>query len=334
MIQQLLAIARNTFVESTRQPIYVVLVLLGTALLALNPSLTAYSLDDDNKLLIELGLSTLFLLGMLLAGFTATGVLSAELENRTVLTVVSKPVSRPLFVLGKYVGVAGALALAFWTLTPIFLLTVRHRVLQRASDPIDSPVLIFGILAFVLALVGATLANYFYRWVFTSSFVFMFAVLATVALGLVLVIDKNWQFQSPVTDLNPQLLIALLLVFEAVLILTAVAIASSTRLGQVMTLVVCVLVFLLGLVSHYFNVEVDKTLGSVEGSPFHQLLYWFLKAFFMLVPNLQYLWQADALMQGHALPIVHVLRLTGYSFLYITAALSLAIALFQTREVG
>jgi len=334
MFQQLLAITRNTFIESTRQPIYVVMLLLTTVLLVLNTSLAAYTMSDDNKILIDMGLSTLFLAGLLLAAFTATGVLSAEVENRTALTVVSKPVPRPLFVLGKYVGVASALALAYWTLMLIFLLTVRHKVMQRASDDFDVPVIIFGPMALMLALIGAALVNYFYRSVFTSSFVFSFAVLVTVAFGLVLVIDKNWQFQSIMTDLNPQLLVALLLVFEAVLILTAVAITCSTQLGQVMTLVICSLTFLLGLISHYFSTQADSWIQNVGHSFVHQLLYWLVKVSCFLVPNLQYLWQADALSQGHAITLHHVLFLSGYSLCYIGAILSLAITLFQTREVG
>jgi ABC-type transport system involved in multi-copper enzyme maturation permease subunit len=321
-------------VEATRQPIYVVLLLAAAALLVVNPSLSAYTMDDDNKILVDMGLSTLFLAGLLLSAFTATGVLSAEVENRTVLTVVSKPVSRPAFVTGKYLGVAAALAVAFWTLTLIFLLTVRHEVIQRATDPFDMPVIVFGVLACLSALLGATLANYFYHWVFTSTFVFSFAGLMTVSLVLVLMINKEWAFQSIATDLDPQLMTALLLVFEAVLILTAVAVACSTRLGQVMTLVTCALVFLLGLVTHYFSMQADRTLGDLEGSPFHHGLYWLLKLFFLLVPNLQYLWHADALTQDHPITGQHVFLLSVYSTCYIAAILSLAIALFQTREVG
>ena len=333
-MMQLLTIARNTFVESIRQPIYVVLLLFASGLLVLNTSLAAYTLDNDNKIMVDMGLSTLFLAGLLLAAFTATGVLSAEVESRTVLTVVSKPVARPLFVLGKFVGVGTALALAYWALMLIFLLTVRHQVMQRASDPYDLPVILFGVLAGAAALLGATLVNYLYHRVFASAFVLSYAALLTVAYLLVLMIGRDWRFQAVHTDLNIQLLTVLLLVFEAVLILTAVAIACSTRLGQVMTLVVCTLVFLMGLVSHYFSGQTDRTFADMEQTIVHQVMYWLLKSFFFLLPNLQYLWQADALSQGRPISLEHVLLLSGYSIFYIGAILAAAVALFQTREVG
>ncbi|MDX1681939.1 MAG: ABC transporter permease subunit, partial [Phycisphaeraceae bacterium] len=129
MLGQLFTISRNTFKESIRQPIFVVLIFVAGLLLVLNPSLAAYTMEDDDRLLVDLGLSTLFLIGLLLAAFTATNVLTVELENRTVLTVVSKPVPRPVFMLGKFLGVAAAILIAFWTLSTIFLLTVRHGVM-------------------------------------------------------------------------------------------------------------------------------------------------------------------------------------------------------------
>ena len=97
-------IARNGFLESIRQPIYIVVLLGGILAMVLNVNLAAFSLGQDDKLLVDLGLSTLFITGLLLAAFTATSVLSKEIENKTVLTVVSKPVARPTLIVGKYLG--------------------------------------------------------------------------------------------------------------------------------------------------------------------------------------------------------------------------------------
>ena len=102
---------------------------------------------------------------------------------------------------------------------------------------------------------------------------------------------------------------------------TAVAVAASTRLGQIMTLLVCAGVFGLGLVSHsmFQQFAQDSSLAKILGA---------------VIPNLQYLWQADALTQQHAIPGSHVLLVSAYSVLYLIAIVSIAVALFQTREVG
>jgi len=321
MFEQLLTITQNTFVESIRQPVYVVLVLIGSLALVLAPSLAAYTLDDDNRMLIDMGLSTLLLMGLLLAAFTATGVIAKELDNKTVLTVVSKPVAKPVFILGKYLGVAGAIALAFWVLTIVFLFTERHGVMQTARDDFDGPVLLLGCLALVISLSIATFGNYMYGWPFTSTFMVFIGGLLTLAWGLVLVLGKGFVFQSPLTDLEPQLMAAILMVFEAVLILTAVAVATSTRAGQIMTLLVCLGVMFLCLNTGFAfgRFAEDNTLAA---------------GLFYLLPNFQFLWMSDALHQGHEVPARHLALVTGYTAVYVVSLLGVAVALFQTRDVS
>lgn len=342
MIQQLLTIIRNTFLESIRQPIYVVLLLVSALVTFILPMLSAYTMEDDNKLLIDMGLSTLLVFGLLLAAFTATGVLTHELENRTVLTVISKPVPRPLFILGKYLGVSLALCLWYWIGALDFFLTVRHGVMQTASDIFDKPVLISGSLAFLTALGVATAGNYLYRWVFSSTLVLSLAATLTIAGLAVLVVGHTGQFQSPATELAPagalaggQRLIALAMILEAVLLFSAVAIAASTRLGQLMTMVVCAGFFTLGQISAstFGHAMLRQSWDHVTGpGPFAAWL--FPRLGYWLVPDLQFLWPGQALMLGNPISLLHLATVSAYSLLYVVALLLLAIAMFQRREVG
>ena len=116
-LEQLLAIARNTFFESIRQPVLLVVLVICTILVVLSNPFSAYTMTDDNKMFVDIGLSTVFIGGAILSAFIASNVITREIENRTVLTVVSKPVSRPVFIFGKYVGVCGAQVLAMLKLT-------------------------------------------------------------------------------------------------------------------------------------------------------------------------------------------------------------------------
>lgn len=339
MIAQLLAIIRNTFVESLRQPIMMVLIIAGAVFLVLGNAMVANTLDDDNVLMVQVGLSILLLLGMFMAAFTATGVLSMELENKTVLTVVSKPVTRPLFILGKYLGVAGAMTVAMWPSIMIFLLCLRHGVLQTASDEPDVPVRVFGFTAFFLALIGSILGNYLYRWIFVSTGVIAMAVMMTLAYGLVLMVDKHWGFQSPLTEfrVNDGLLlsvfIGLLLLYELLLIICAIAIAVSTRLGQVLTIMVTVgMGYLIAMSEGWFGgmARADTT----DAGPALKLWAFVATILYHVLPNLQFLWLADDLSIGTEISGAYVLTTSAYSGLFILAILALAVALFQTREVG
>lgn len=327
----ILAIARNSLVESIRQPVFAVLLLAGMLALALNVALAAFTLEDDNKLLVDLGLSTLFLCGLLLAAFTATSVLTREIENRTVVTVVSKPVPRPAVIVGKYLGVAAALAVGFWSLAAVFLLTVRHRV--PAGGPMDSafdgPVVVFGTAAALVAVLAAAGFNYLRGRSFASVFVLCMAVAATGALASAWSLDKSWRPQNPAVEWNSQLLLAVALVFEAILVLAAVAIAASTRLGQTMTLMACMGIFLAGLVGEFFLGTIVA--GEWSGPAWTRWIAW---PAYAALPNMQFFWQADALTQGQEITLAHCGAVTAYAGAMILASLSLAVILFQHRDVG
>ncbi|MCX5662814.1 MAG: ABC-2 transporter permease [Planctomycetota bacterium] len=318
--RQLLTIGRNTFIESIRQPIFSVLTLVAIMGLILNPMLAMFTIDDDNKIMIDMGLSTLFIAGLLLAAFTATGVLAHEIENKTVLTVVSKPVSRPVFVLGKYVGVVGAIALAYWILAIVFLLGVRHGVMQTAAEGLDGPVLSFGVAAGAGALLIAALANYFYHWSFTSTLVSLLGLFLTGAGLFVGFVDKHWDPQS-FNLAESSLAWGLFLIFLGLMVLTAVAIAASTRLGQIMTLIICTGAFFLGLISDFMFSR------GMSGNRLVELLY-------RITPNLQAFWTADAITEKNPFTLGYMGWTAAYAACFIAALLSLAIALFQTREVG
>ena len=363
MFKQLITIARNTFTESIRQPIFSVLILVGFLGLALNLQLAAYTFDNDNLLLVQFGLSTILLVCLLLAAFTATSVLSEEIETRTVLTVVSKPVPRPVFVLGKYLGVAGAITLAMWCLSVVFLLTLRHRVMSTARDDVDGPVVLFGLLAVLGSIAIGVAANFLYRQVFTSVLVKALAGSLAVALLGVLLLDRSWSLQSPITELLAsdrlmlECIVALVIVLGAVWILSAVAIAASTRLGQVMTLMVCLGVFIVGLISGSLDHLVEQQLGlatsmgpagtfeaifASDAAFGLKLVYTLLEVLYLLLPNLQLFWPADAITLGNSLlytpegglSLVYLGSTAAYGLLYIAAVLALAVALFHRREVG
>jgi hypothetical protein len=326
----LLSISRNALLESIRQPVFVVLLIAGELALALNLSLAAFTFGEDDKLLVDLGLSTLLLAGLLSAAFTAASVLANEIEKRTVLTVVSKPVSRATVVLGKFLGVCGALAVGQWTLSSVFLLTVRHGVAADARTDIafDMPVIIVSTLFFGLAAVYAGLANYLYRRPFPSVFTVSTAVAATAAVVTTWCIEPSWRFQNPSREWNPQLMFALAMVFEAVLVLAAVAMAASTRLGQTATFFVSLGFLLAGLVGEYFVgqfADTERLPNAVRN---------LAGLFVLIVPNLQYFWAADALTQGHPITPFYFYTVSAYASFMIAGIMSLAVLLFQRRDVG
>ncbi len=229
----------------------------------------------------------MFVCGVLLAAFLATAVVSREIENKTVLTVVSKPIGRPAVVVGKYLGVAGAIVVAVTIMLVFLLFGIRHGVMSTAADELDMPVFVFGGGAVVISLFVGAWGNFFYGWSFSQATTLLLLPLVLVAYAIVLHVDDDWHVQSlgstgymyldrimsegefrlkygdpatfpdavPTTiwgDFKPQIMLACTALMFSMLVLTALATAVSTRLGQVMTIVVCTGVFVFGLLSNAF----------------------------------------------------------------------------------
>ncbi len=260
MILQVQTIARNTFVESVRQPIYLILSLLCGVLIVLSTWATAFSMGHsdqssevtgDNKLLFDVGLATVFVCGMILTAFLATATISREIENKTILTVVSKPVGRTTLVLGKFAGIAAAITCAVLTMLLFLLLAIRHEVMSTAADELDGPVILFSLAALLLSVGLAAWCNFYYGWSFPQVASLLLLPLSAAGYVLVLAFDKEWNLQPLSSDFKPQIMLACLGLLMAMYVLTAVATAASTRLGQVMTIMVCAGVFVFGLLSNH-----------------------------------------------------------------------------------
>ncbi len=249
MFEQLLAITRNTFFESIRQPIVLVLLVVATLLIIFSNATSAFTMEDDQKMLVDIGLATIFIFGALLASFIASNVLTREIENRTVLTVISKPVGRPLFVIGKFLGVAGAIIIATLYMAFVFLLVENHGVMETVRHPYHLPVIIFGIIAAVVSVAVGIWCNFFYGRVFTSTVICTITPLAGLAYLFSLMFDPHFAPRAMSASFEPNIWMAIGALIVAIIVLTAISIAVSTRLSQLMTIIVTVGVFVFGMLS-------------------------------------------------------------------------------------
>lgn len=321
MLLRLFTITKNTVLETLRQPVYIVIIVSGLILLLLAPYISMYTLDEDVKLLRELAFSTLFLAGLFIAVFAATGAVTEEIETGTITTVLSKPISRPLFILGKFLGVAIAVMLAHYLLSAVMLMAVRHGVLETASDEPDWPIVTVFLCTCIATIIISALLNYFYEWSFSASAVVTGSVLAAAALLFLVFIDREWKVNPSQNGFQIFDLYASILLFFAILIMAALAVMFSTRMNIIFTLLCCVGVFLLGLISDWvFGRFADEYLWAKIGS--------------IIIPNLQIFWVSDAIYETEKIPIEYLGTGLYYAVLYISGILFFTIALFQKRQVG
>jgi ABC-type transport system involved in multi-copper enzyme maturation permease subunit len=340
MLAQLLAVARNAFLESIRQPFYLVWLLVVGGLVILNPYLAVNTFEDDNKLATDMGLSMLLVGALLMAAFTASGVVSREIENRTALTVVSKPLPRPLFVIGKYLGVAGAIALAWWDWAMLHLLALRQGTFSTARVPWDLPVITFGSVALLGAVTIALAANYFFGRHFGAVLARWLGVLLPAAVLACLAFDFDFSLGAPDRMLEATQYLAVFFILQASLLFAAIAVACSTRLGQVPTLVIVLMIFFLGLTSDWaFGRAATDRVETVfnENNQIEEVrregALW-AKTAYAVTPNLQFHWLSDALTQDTArnIDLRYIAMVTTYTASLIVGVLAIAVLLFQTRQ--
>ncbi|MCE2881522.1 MAG: ABC transporter permease subunit [Planctomycetaceae bacterium] len=343
IIEQLQAIARNTFLESIRQPVMLVVAVAATLMIVMCNPFAAYTMQDDQRMFVDIGLSTVFLSTAILASFIATNVLSREIDNRTVLTVVSKPVPRPVFIVGKFLGVSGAMLVALLAFALVFMLVEMHGTLETVRDPFHMPVIVFGIGALLAAAGIGAWMNYFYGKSFAAWCLSLAVPFLGLAYLLALFFDAEWNSVELSRQFQPEIWKAIFLIALATLVLNALAIAASTRLGQVLTLVIVIGVFVLGLLSDWMlgraiaeNTALLERAAAGEatvssGQRVGMAFFSFCRA---ALPNFQLFWLSDALTQKKAIPAEYIGYAVPYALALVTALLSLATMLFQRREVG
>ena len=102
--RRVVAIARNAFREAVRDRVLYNLVVFALLLIGGAVFLGELSAGQEAKIIVDLGLSATLLFGMFIAVFVGVGLVYKEIERRTLYAILSKPVSRGEFLLGKYLG--------------------------------------------------------------------------------------------------------------------------------------------------------------------------------------------------------------------------------------
>jgi len=109
-MSRLLIVARNTFREAVRDRVHYNLVFFAFLMIASAVIVGQISMDIETVVMVSLGLSAISLIGLLIAVFMGVGLVSKEIDKRTLHAVLAKPLRRWEFLLGKFAGLVVTLA--------------------------------------------------------------------------------------------------------------------------------------------------------------------------------------------------------------------------------
>jgi ABC-type transport system involved in multi-copper enzyme maturation permease subunit len=175
MLGRVFVIASHVFREVIRDRILYLTGIFALILIASAAFLPEVAAGTEDKMLLDVGLAAMGIIGLIVAIFIGTGLVNKEIEKRTVLVLISKPVSPAEFIVGKHIGLSAILLVLLAAMTAIYLLVLLFN--QVSFSVLSILIAVFFLwLELSLIIAVAILLS-----VFTSS---LLATLLTVAVYL------------------------------------------------------------------------------------------------------------------------------------------------------
>lgn len=235
--------------ELLRQPVFLLLMTCSSVFAVFLASTPYFGFGEDPKLVKDSVLAMLLLVGLFGAVISASSSVAHEIRTGTALAVLSKPVGRIVFLLGKYTGLAATL----FVLTYVNLVSalVSSKISFTAYGEADKTAFFIFTGSIALAYLLAGLTNYFLNRTFTSDAVAFVVVLTTIAFIIIANMERPGSMFEDHIDVDWRLIPAGFLILCSFLLLAGIALVCSTRLEIVPTLAICTLLFMVGLMSDY-----------------------------------------------------------------------------------
>lgn len=260
-------LASAVFRESVRDRVPLSIVAFAVVLIAASILISQLTAGQDLKIIKDLGLAALRALGLLIAVFMGIGLVSKEVDRRSIYSLLAKPIGRGEIVAAKYLGLLATLALNI-----------------------------------------AAMATAFYALLFY--------------IDLVASEGERASWAAPATD--PRLLLAVLLIFGELSIVTAVAIFFSTFSSALLSALLTLAIWGAG----HFATDL-RDLSTVVDAP---ALGGIARAVSYLLPNLAPFDIKAEAVYGMPVSPAHIGFTLAYAVLYATAFVLLGVAVFRRRD--
>ena len=308
------AVALAAFREGVRQPMF--WLIGGAALMLLTVAMVIpyFTFGDDYKMMKQIGFDVAMLLPALFGVLAASMSINEEIEGRTAITLMSKPVTRRQFLLGKYLGILLAslllsLLIGWWLNWTLHIQPYWNR-LDDVIDPMPtqlSQILNDRILPTAKPLFGAD----------TSMFV----------LGAV-----RWTGEAVANNLG------LLMCFGQVMVLLAIAATLATRIPMAANLILTLVVFFLGNLAPVLSRASDEWKSQHPNNPAVTIVNFLTKLLETFTPSLDVFNMGPAVIRDTAIDVGSFALYAGsvliYAVIYTTIALLFGLILFEDRDLA
>lgn len=314
-MRKFLSLSLNTARDIIRQPVIVILTIACIITMGMLPVIAVFTLGQEERMVRDGALASCFVYGLFLVVSSSIASISRQIRSGTAGSVLCKPVSRELFFGATYCGIV-LVCLLFVAIAVISAMISVRMALEGIHT--DWLVGIIFAVAVLLAFAVAGAANYGGQN-FCSALFKTLLLCLPLALFIAAFLDPAGGLGHFGEFIQWRLAPVSLLLFGALAMLAAIAVALSTRFVPVVVFFCCCLVFVLGLISDYLFFTVA---GGGLGA----------KLCAAILPNWQCLWANEALDGGGAVPPGYILKACGYAVLYISGVLCLGILSFKSAD--
>lgn len=168
---EIIAIARNTFKEAIRNRILYVILIFALLLIGFAGVLSELTIASRMRIILHMGFTCINLFGVAIAIFVGVSLVYNELEKKTIYTIVSKPIGRWQFLLGKYFGLLMTVWVNVLIMSLFFLISVHYHAMTGSDH---------GFVATLLLSIGKGIVSFFWWGAFGVSQQVMPVILVTL----------------------------------------------------------------------------------------------------------------------------------------------------------
>jgi hypothetical protein len=293
---RIIIIGRNTLTEAMRQRVLSVLLLFGLVLVGSSVFFSSLLLDEQIKFVKDFGCGDIGLFGFAIALLSTAQLIPQELHNRTIYTILAKPVRRAEFLFGKFLGVVLLLALSVTLMTLVF----AGALYWQSQAGISST--------------EASYASQTPQWRDNPQLV--------------------TQYNRDIADIetqvrDPQLIAAILLIFAKLVMTSGIALLISTfATSSIFTIVTTFMIYLIG---HMETVAREVWLARGAETTLWQT--GFVGFISILIPDMNAYTIVDEILAGNRIPWSQTVDLLGYAGVYLIVLLGVSELLFRHREL-
>ena len=307
--------------EIIRQPFYLLALGAGSFLIIASPAFTLFTFYNAQILVMDMGLSTILVVQLLLGILSSVLIVGREMEEKTTMILLSKPISRLTFLLAKFTALTLSLFLILIPLISLLIMTLRLGVPEAAYSPVEYSVLWMEFLPFIIAGVIAGLANYYADKNFSSLFTVSLAILFPLFLFLLSLLDEEFKFNPFKVKMHFELIKPALFLWWGASLFSSLTLVFSLSGRIVLSLTLSLIILLLGLSS-------ESLWGRLaEKEVWARILH-------ITLPNLQLFWVQDYWEKDKTIPLTYIFHLLRYTIFYSLGIILIGWGFWERREVG